>query len=45
VIDLACGSGTLLVAAYRRKKELLQTVRNDLSAEDHRQFWSMTLQV
>jgi tRNA1(Val) A37 N6-methylase TrmN6 len=38
VMDLACGSGTLLVAAYRRKKELLQTGKGELSLEDHRRF-------
>jgi len=38
VIDLACGSGTLLVAAYRRKRELLQGNRKEISLEDHRRF-------
>ena len=38
VMDLACGSGTLLVAAYRRKKELLQTGKGEISLEDHRRF-------
>lgn len=38
VIDLACGSGTLLVAAYRRKRELLHCDGNGISLEDHRRF-------
>jgi type I restriction-modification system DNA methylase subunit len=38
VIDLACGSGTLLVAAYRRKRDLLQGNRKEISLEDHRRF-------
>jgi len=38
VIDLACGSGTLLVAAYRRKRELLQRAKNGISLEDHKRF-------
>ena len=38
VIDLACGSGTLLVAAYRRKRELLQCAKNGISLEDHKKF-------
>jgi hypothetical protein len=38
VIDLACGSGTLLVAAYRRKKELLHCGESGISLEDHRRF-------
>jgi hypothetical protein len=38
VMDLACGSGTLLVAAYRRKKELLQYGKTGISLEDHRRF-------
>lgn len=38
VIDLACGSGTLLVAAYHRKRELLKTGRNTISLEDHKNF-------
>ena len=38
VMDLACGSGTLLVAAYRRKRELLQCGKNGISLEDHKRF-------
>jgi type I restriction-modification system DNA methylase subunit len=38
VIDLACGSGTLLVAAYRKKKELLHCGSSGISLEDHRRF-------
>jgi len=38
VIDLAVGSGTLLVAAYQRKRELLRTKRGGISLEDHRRF-------
>jgi len=38
VIDLACGSGTLLVAAYRRKRELLQCGSKGISLEAHRRF-------
>lgn len=38
VIDLACGSGTLLVAAYHRKRELLQSRGSEISLEDHRRF-------
>jgi type I restriction-modification system DNA methylase subunit len=38
VIDLACGSGTLLVAAYRRKRELLHCGDKGISLEDHRRF-------
>lgn len=35
VADLACGSGTLLMAAYDRKSELLGTA---ITADDHRRF-------
>jgi len=38
VIDLACGSGTLLVAAYRRKRELLQKEKGMFTLEDHKRF-------
>jgi len=37
VADFACGSGGLLVAAYRRKKELLERER-PFTQEDHRRF-------
>jgi len=37
VMDLACGSGTLLVAAYKRKKELLQA-KNKFSPTEHKRF-------
>jgi len=39
VIDLAVGSGTLLVAAYRRKRELLQKTEGVFRLpEDHKRF-------
>jgi type I restriction-modification system DNA methylase subunit len=38
VIDLACGSGTLLVAAYRRKQELLRKERGGFKLDDHKRF-------
>ena len=39
VMDLAVGSGTLLVAAYRRKRELLQKSKGAFELpEDHRRF-------
>jgi tRNA1(Val) A37 N6-methylase TrmN6 len=38
VIDLACGSGTLLVAAYRRKRELLCLGKGGISSADHKKF-------
>ncbi|MDH5779024.1 MAG: N-6 DNA methylase [Candidatus Bathyarchaeota archaeon] len=37
VADLAVGSGGLLVAAYRRKRHLLENER-EFTAEDHRRF-------
>ncbi|MFQ6068843.1 MAG: N-6 DNA methylase, partial [Candidatus Bathyarchaeia archaeon] len=43
VMDLAVGSGTLLVAAYRRKRELLQKVKGTVELEDHRQFLELDL--
>ncbi len=43
VIDLACGSGTLLVSAYRRKKELLLEEKNDFSSKDHAKFLEQDL--
>lgn len=38
VIDLACGSGTLLVAAYRCKQELLKREKGEFTLEDHKRF-------
>ena len=38
VMDLACGSGTLLVAAYRRKRELLLKEKGAFTLEDHKRF-------
>ncbi len=38
VLDLACGSGTLLVAAYRRKRELLLKEKGEFTFEDHKRF-------
>jgi len=43
VIDLAVGSGTLLVAAYRRKRELLQKVKGTIELEDHKRFLEQDL--
>jgi len=43
VMDLAVGSGTLLVAAYRRKRELLQKVKGTIELEDHRRFLEQDL--
>jgi len=44
VIDLAVGSGTLLVAAYRRKKELLQKSKGAFELpEDHKRFLEQDL--
>jgi type I restriction-modification system DNA methylase subunit len=37
VADFACGSGGLLVATYKRKKELLEKERK-FTGEDHRKF-------
>lgn len=36
VWDLACGSGTLLVASYNRKKELYEKLKGMLSKEDEK---------
>jgi len=38
VIDLACGSGTLLVCAYQRKRELMQAEGKTFTPEDHMRF-------
>ena len=38
VMDLAVGSGTLLVAAYHRKRELLQKAGQEFKPKDHRRF-------
>ncbi|MCS7114048.1 MAG: N-6 DNA methylase [Nitrososphaerota archaeon] len=38
VMDLACGSVTLLVAAYRRKRELLLREKGEFTLEDHKRF-------
>lgn len=43
VIDLAVGSGTLLVAAYRRKRELLQKAKGTFELEDHKTFLEQDL--
>lgn len=37
VIDPACGSGTLLVSAYRRKRQLLEAERK-FGEDDHKRF-------
>ncbi len=38
VIDLACGSGTLLVCAYQRKRELMRTEGKTFTPQDHMRF-------
>jgi len=38
VIDLACGSGTLLVSAYRRKKELFVENGHEFTAKEHARY-------
>jgi len=43
VMDLACGSGTLLVAAYRRKRELLLKEKGGFALEDHKRFLEQDL--
>ena len=43
VMDLAVGSGTLLVAAYRRKRELLKKTRGAFELEDHKRFLEQDL--
>jgi type I restriction-modification system DNA methylase subunit len=43
VMDLACGSGTLLVAAYRRKRELLLKEKGEFTLEDHKRFLEQEL--
>jgi len=43
VMDLAVGSGTLLVAAYRRKRELLKKVKGTIELEDHKRFLEQDL--
>jgi len=43
VMDLAVGSGTLLVAAYRRKRELLHRAKGIFELEDHKRFLEQDL--
>lgn len=38
VIDLACGSGNLLTAAYRRKRSLFEKEKGAFSSSDHQKF-------
>ncbi|MEM2145928.1 MAG: N-6 DNA methylase, partial [Candidatus Jordarchaeaceae archaeon] len=38
VIDLACGSGTLLVSAYKRKKDLHLSKFKEFTEKDHLRF-------
>ena len=38
VADFACGSGTLLVSAYHRKKKMLESKSRGFTSRDHIQF-------
>lgn len=38
VADLACGSGTLLVAAYHKKRELMEISGKRFGMEEHKRF-------
>ncbi|MBE3115842.1 N-6 DNA methylase, partial [Candidatus Bathyarchaeota archaeon] len=38
VADFACGSGTLLVSAYHRKKKMLESKSRGFTSQDHIQF-------
>jgi type I restriction-modification system DNA methylase subunit len=38
VIDLSCGSGTLLVCAYQRKRELIKNEGKPFTPQDHMRF-------
>ena len=38
VLDPACGSGTLLVSSYHRKRELLETANTRFAFADHKRF-------
>ncbi|MCX6800616.1 MAG: N-6 DNA methylase [Candidatus Diapherotrites archaeon] len=40
ILDTACGSGTLLVSSYRRKKELFEKQFGDFSEDAHKKFLS-----
>jgi hypothetical protein len=44
VCDLACGSGTLLVASYNRKKELYEQIKGELSKGDGKTLHKMFIQ-
>lgn len=44
VWDLACGSGTLLVASYNRKKELYETLKGMLSKEEEKNLHKIFIQ-
>jgi len=43
VADLACGSGTLLVSAYQRKRELIKAEGKEFRPEDHIRFLEQDL--
>jgi len=43
VIDLAVGSGTLLVASHRRKRDLLLKSKGAFTLEDHKRFLEQDL--
>ena len=43
VADLACGSGTLLVSAYRRKRKLMEMDGREFKSQDHARFLEQDL--
>jgi SAM-dependent methyltransferase len=43
VMDLACGSGTLLVAAYHRKRALLEETGKYFGSNEHKKFLEVDL--
>jgi type I restriction-modification system DNA methylase subunit len=38
ILDPACGSGTLLVASYQRKRQLLTEKTHNFTSDDHKRF-------
>ena len=38
ILDPACGSGTLLAAAYRQKRKILEKSGQDFDVRTHKQF-------